>query len=478
MELFWDIFFWLIPVWCFVLIPFSTFYYEADDGMLMAGTAAGAKAKHNSRLCEAIKYQLAVLIVSGLVLGLCYAFLSETDIPIREYAYNATIPQFGAEFEIVPMPNATNVTGTTPSFISRQLADMSAADGERMSGVEMMETLGSVRMQVSVSTFFAGMMAFLGWFFFALFGGVGIAAMPLDLILQFVNRPRHMSPTDFADSQNAIRERVNELVDIGELIKIERDEAANSSGTAAKGGFFAGLNAENRKAAREEKQTLLQFKQAVYLLDNDVEDFKNCSVNYNKYNPLLPWFALLLGTVGFIVSLFWVLHIILYVIPKGANGNPVTAFLNNYFMWFDKWFPLFGILSVAIFTFYLLLAAVKGCFKFGLRFLFFTIHPMKVSGTYMSSFLFNTGLVLLCALPVVQFCTTAFDTYARYATVNQVFGTQVQYMRFFRYFWTNNVFVYALLCFSLLTVIYLGCKPRDTSADSISLRDRLRARRS
>ena len=39
MGLFWNIFFWLIPIWTFILIPFATFYYEADDGMLMAGTS-------------------------------------------------------------------------------------------------------------------------------------------------------------------------------------------------------------------------------------------------------------------------------------------------------------------------------------------------------------------------------------------------------------------------------------------------------
>mmetsp|Transcript_46851 Transcript_46851/g.86960 ORF Transcript_46851/g.86960 Transcript_46851/m.86960 type:complete len:470 (-) Transcript_46851:438-1847(-) len=468
MRLFWDIFYWLIPIWTFVMIPFSTFYYEADDGMLMAGTSVGAKP--NSRLCEAIKYQIVVLIIVGLLFGLTFLFLNVTDIPVREY--NGTID--GAEYQIDPIINQTNASDI-PDFQSSQLNNMTTEDVRVMDFTVRNPELGSVQLQTSVSTFFAGLMAWLGWFFFALFGGVGLAAMPLDLILRFVNRPRHMDAVEFAEAELSIRERVNELVDIGELIKIDRDERANNGGR--KKGFFSCSSRDERKEKREEKKTLLQFKQAVYLLEQDVEDFKNCSSNYQNYNPLIPYAALLFGVIAFVVSICWVLHIILYVVPKGANANPVTPFLNGYFMWFDRWFPLFGVLSVAIFTFYLMLCAVKGNFKFGLRFLFFTIHPMKVNGTYMSSFLFNTGLVLLCALPIVQFCVTAFDTYARNATVNQTFGTQIQYLRFFRYFWVNNVFVYILLAFSVLTAIYLGCKPRDTSSDSLELRDRLKSRR-
>ncbi|EJK48296.1 hypothetical protein THAOC_32924, partial [Thalassiosira oceanica] len=35
MTLFWTVIYWLIPAWVFLLIPFSIFFYEADDGMLI-----------------------------------------------------------------------------------------------------------------------------------------------------------------------------------------------------------------------------------------------------------------------------------------------------------------------------------------------------------------------------------------------------------------------------------------------------------
>ncbi|KAL7549309.1 hypothetical protein ACHAWF_012580 [Thalassiosira exigua] len=457
MELFWEIIYWLIPIWIFLLIPTCTFYYEADDGMLMAGTSVGVKP--NSRIKEAIKYEIFVIVIFGLIFVLTYFFLNQTYIPVRE----VTGPDFltGPTYTITPGP-------VNSTFAASQLEPMGLNDTQVLSSNNVNPTLGTIELSVNPSVFYAGLMAWMGWFLFALFGAVGMAALPLDLILAFVDRPRFMDRTDMAEAQLMLRDRVNELVNVGELLKLEREERAEQNG--GKGGGFLGA----RKAAAEEKKTMLQFKQAVYLLEEDAEDFANCTENYKNYNPLIPIGCLLGGILAFIVSLFWVLHIILYMLPS----PPVTPFLNSYFQWFDKWFPLFGVLSVAIFSFYLLICAVKGCFKFGMRFLFFQVHPMKLNKTYMSSFLFNIALVLLCALPVVQFSVSAFQDYARNTTISQVVNVQLKYLKFFGWFFRNQVFEYALLCLILLTCIYLGCRPRDSGAtQSLQLQSRLRARR-
>ena len=460
MELFWEIIYWLIPIWVFFLIPFSTFYYEADDGMLMAGTSVGAKP--NSRICEAIKYETFVVVIFGLIFALTYLFLNETSIPVREVV--------GPTFSSGPTYTIIENTAVNSTFSASQLAPMGDQDAQVLSANVANPELSTVNLTVNPSVFYAGLMAWMGWFLFALFGAIGMAAMPLDLILYFVHRPRHMDAVEFAEAQVMLRDRVNELVNVGELLKLEREERAQQNGGKGAGYF----NREARKAAAEEKKTLLQFKQAVYLLEEDAEDFANCTENYKNYNVLIPIGCLLGGICAFVISLFWVLHIILYMLP----ATPVTPFLNSYFMWFDNWFPLFGVISVAIFSFYLLLCSVKGCFKFGLRFLFFQVHPMKLNKTYMSSFLFNIGLVLLCALPVVQFSVSAFEDYARNTTISQVVNVQLQYLKFFGWFWQKKVFEYALLVIVLLTCIYLGCRPRDSSgSNSIALRDRLKSRR-
>ena len=459
MAAMWDAVFWLVPIWVFVLIPFATFYYESDDGMLMAGTAYDPNPVKRSRIGEAMCYEVFVLIVVGLIFLVTYLLLSDTDIPVQTYTMSSV--------SISSMiPSQTYNLPATGNFSINSLQDMNSADAQYYGAVQN-DGEETITLQVSVSTFFAGLMAWLGWWLFAVFGGIGLAALPLDMVLEFVNRPKHMDAVEFAEAQMSLRERVNELVDIGELIKVERDQKV-TAGIKLTGWS---IDSETRKAARDERQALLGFKQAVFLLEQDVEDFQAMTVNYENYNPLVPIISLILGICAAIMSLFWFLHIFVFIVPD----PPLAPFLNNYFKWFDEWFPLFGVLSVALFVVYLLFCAVKGCFKFGVRFMFFQIHPMKVGKTYMSSFMFNIGLVLLCALPVVQFAQEAFSDYAAFSEIRQIYGVQVQNLKFFSGFFQKNVFIFIFLSFFLLAGIYLACRPRDQSANAEALRDRLRA---
>ncbi len=140
----------------------------------------------------------------------------------------------------------------------------------------------------------------------------------------------------------------------------------------------------------------------------------------------------------------------LYIIPVQYTGVPLTLFLNGYFIWFDSWFPLFGTISVAVFAMYLLIAVMKGTFKFGMRFFLLPIHPMKPGGTYMNSFLFNLILILLCTIPVCQFCLLAFRDYARLTDIDVIFTGQITYMDGFKFFYQYNVFIYGMVFFAML----------------------------
>lgn len=474
MEMLWDVFFWLIPIWVWVMIPFSTFYYEADDGMIMAGTSVNPDGVKKSKLFQAIGWTLATVVVIGIIFFVSYLVGSDSSIPVQQYSGADLLAsltlgddQRGVLYQITPLLNETS--GEPLPFSTNQLEPMSSADAAYTRSL-VNDGSFTLTLQVSISTYFAGLMAWLGWFLFCIFGGIGMASMPMDLLLVFKNRPRHMDAVEFAEAQKSLRDRVNELVDIGEMIKVERDA---NPGMGKVGGFGNFLSADKRKEARNERQALLEFKQAVYLLEQDVDDFKACTQNYQNYNPLKPYISLFLGICSMIISLFWLIHIIVYVYPS----PPWAGFLNNYFEWFDKWFPLFGTISVAIFTVYLLFAAVTGCFKFGLRVACIQLHPMILGKTYMSSFLFNIGLVLMCAMPVVQFSADAFSQYARNATINQIFNVQIANLNFFGFWFKNNIFVYILMSFMFLAAVYLMCKPRNTPPSGVELRDRLRARR-
>ena len=173
MYLFWTIMFMLILVWMVLFIPFSVFYYEEDDGVLL-----GKEPK--SRVCIAAKYELMVLFVVAVIFTLCYLFLSVTNIPIVNYS---GIPTALQATTLVSYP-------TDGTFSINQFEDISTQEVNNAAATTSKP--GVVELRLSAPVFFIGLMVFFGWFCFAIFGGIGLPALPLDFILAFVNRPRHM----------------------------------------------------------------------------------------------------------------------------------------------------------------------------------------------------------------------------------------------------------------------------------------------
>lgn len=88
---------------------------------------------------------------------------------------------------------------------------------------------------------------------------------------------------------------------------------------------------------------------------------------------------------------------------------------------------------------------------------------MEIGGTLMNSFLVNTWLLLLCSVPTVQFSSRCFPVYARFTDIDMLFGTQVKYLKFFKSFWDNNVFIVVMLIVSGISLIYLLCRPDNTA---------------
>ena len=91
----------------------------------------------------------------------------------------------------------------------------------------------------------------------------------------------------------------------------------------------------------------------------------------------------------------------------------------------------------------------------------------------MNAFLFNTWIILLCSVPAVQFCVDAFPIYTSDTQASIMFGAQIKYLDFFRYFFMNNVFIIALLCVSGLTTLVLCVCPTNKSDEVEATLDRI-----
>lgn len=394
MSVMWQVMYIAVAVMCIAVIPYLMFYYESED-----------PESTNWQCWTAIKYEFVALLIVTVVFVLMWLFLGYADVPVNEYQWNSTL-----------------LSATAP-------LDCDACD---VSG-----ELGHVRISVTPIIYLVALVAFVGWFLFICFAGVGFAALPLDLIFSFVHRPVPIDLQVYAQQKALLNERASKLLEVGQSLGMEAHRA------------------HGRKSTKKYNK----FKQAVYFLEKDWDKVK---VAYKDRggNPLLHGFRLLLGVVSAILTICWFVHLVLY---KYINP-PASQFLNGLFDSLDSVFPLFGVVAYGLFSFYLLFCVLKGNMKVGLRFFWIPIHPMRIGATLMNSMLFNVWLLLLCSFSVVQFCFEAFSSYARLTAVDMQLGVEVHYMAYLGWFYQKNVFLYILTAITLLSCIVLSIRPQDKPA--------------
>ena len=62
---------------------------------------------------------------------------------------------------------------------------------------------------------------------------------------------------------------------------------------------------------------------------------------------------------------------------------------------------------------------------------------------------------------MVQFGVISFPIYTENTAVNKMFNERIMSIGFFKSVFENNIFIYALLIFSLLSIIWLWCFPKN-----------------
>lgn len=118
-------------------------------------------------MLEVICYESILLVVLTILLFVGYTFLNTANIPVTTLS--------------IPFGKAAN----SPSNQSKS------------------STIVSI--PTSFPVFCMGFMAFIGWFLFVLFGGVGLSALPMDLINEFINRPKLIKSTDAATKKVVLK---------------------------------------------------------------------------------------------------------------------------------------------------------------------------------------------------------------------------------------------------------------------------------
>ncbi|CAO2820104.1 unnamed protein product [Amaranthus hypochondriacus] len=389
----------------FFVIPFAMFYYEGDQDK-----SVGKRVK------SAILWVGATAVVCALVLGILYGLVGKVDFTVRHLSSGVT-----------SFPTSLSLSSGNPCIgNSRQCSAYSAGTTS--------ETTWTMR--TTFPEYVVALATVAGSVLFMIFGGVGIACLPLGLIFAFIRRPKAViTRSQYIKEATELGKKARELKKTADAL--HQEERSGSKGRKWR---------KNVKAVEKE----------LLLLEEDVKALEEMYPQGEKAETawamtVLGYLAkIILGILGLIVSVAWIAHIVIYLIVR----PPLSPFLNFVFIKLDDVWGLLGTAAFAFFCFYLLVAVVAGATMLGLRLVFITIHPMKWGATLMNSFLFNVGLILLCSISVIQFCSTAFAYYAQATAAGEIFGHTLQSLRGIKYLYKYNVFQIGFIALAILTFIY------------------------
>jgi len=423
MDILWYVVFYVQAAMIFLVIPYSIFYYGAYDSfgkLEQDGTHVQASGCQPKAWRTAICYTSITAVITLTLIGVVWLFLGIAELQVTNFSAKLrALPT-----QEVPM-GCTNPTLT---------AECTGAEA-------------TLEMNVTFPVYTIAITAFLGWTLFAVFAGIGLYAIPMDLINFYRSRVRFMS----AEARQEFKAKLGERARTVHKILRDYEKAMDEQ-------LKEGEDMLNRQQAQD-LQEMLKEKDFIF---SQYQNFKVCEdarrgIEHEE-NACLHCLGLMAGILSIVVSIFWTLHICLYMFPE----EPVYGFLNIFLVELDNVWSLFGVTLYAAFSFYMMLCVLKGNSKWGLSIGCVTLHPMEYQNTMMQSFLVNTLLLALCSFSVVQFCMQAFKEYGGpNSAATLIFNVAARNLRGLTVLYNNNVFVYILLITAALTFLFLlFCPPK------------------
>eukprot|EP01060_Flectonema_neradi_P010349 TRINITY_DN1743_c0_g2_i2.p1 TRINITY_DN1743_c0_g2~~TRINITY_DN1743_c0_g2_i2.p1 ORF type:complete len:528 (+),score=60.79 TRINITY_DN1743_c0_g2_i2:47-1630(+) len=436
-ALMWQITLWAICGMSIVVLPFALFYYEAWDPDAPGTTIEREVRDTSDNVFRIVGTQIvsATCWTSATVIGfvglLCIIYyaagINEAILPYESHRCE------GFSFEVIPCPRWEDNATQRNSSCADNLGSFASTEDLINSGVCGLAE-GDLHIKVSLFVGTIAVLTSLGWILFVVFGGVGLCSLPLDMCHSFhENKLVAMSREKFVAERERIKGETRDLLAVADSIteKLRRNKTQQKK-----------VNALQVRVDTLEKQH--RRNQA----------YDQSSPFAKLTSPFVIYGRLLLAIFTVVWSILWIAHII---INNTLDFNPL---LNTAFKELDGAFSLLGTVFYASFSFYLLWATVNGCMHVGMNFLVITIHPMKPKATLVSSFCFNTILILFASVAVVSFCALSFRDYAANTVVDTLYSSYVSKMKYLSYI--MEYLQYGLLGFAFLSLCYFTCKgPRN-----------------
>eukprot|EP00960_Hanusia_phi_P074637 768280-Hanusia_phi.AAC.6 len=196
--------------------------------------------------------------------------------------------------------------------------------------------------QTSLVIYILALLSFIGWMlmtcvddrtlhsrlicFKRVFGGIGLVALPVDLIGDWYNRyvlahsyrqfltsfvrPRPIDLKQFAEKKLQLKKRCEELIQVG---KETRDKFRSRP---------------NRfKVHSKERRFTNKYKKMILDLEDELQVLNIC-YKRNQINPLIPWLQLFGGLGAAVITVSWWFQIIFEIFLQGLAG----PYLSNIFL--------------------------------------------------------------------------------------------------------------------------------------------------
>jgi len=398
MPTLWIVTYCMVAVFCIIIFPFLFLWHQSDVTDLTGGGAV-------STLRRVATTFVTVLIIIGVFVAVCviaYIFFGVAEVSVTRL--DSSLLAVG---DAIPSHGCPGDCGTRPGYVD---------------------------FRVSPVLFMVTIIDFVGYLIMIVFGSVGLASVPYDLFWGFVSRPHALSERTYNEQKNIIYKQAVKLIEWGKELRDSR------------------RNGTSRKRSRRQRQTYNKWRAAVDIVDSQYKQLE--MLHANPGGPIVMGYVkLVLGILATVFSLAWVAHILVYLVVPGKT----FLFLNGMFIAMNNAWTFLGTVAYGLFAFYLLLCVILGLFKFGLRFFCIHFYPMDKGDTPITSFTFNSILIMIGAITVTHFCTVAFSAYADNTAAAQVFVEAIGSLRVLRYFFQYSVFGMILLPFVALIILYC-CK--------------------
>ena len=268
-------------VYVAILIPFTTFWYESDFD-----------ATISQKLYNSSFWVVMSAIFVSLVLYLCWYYTGYADFSITSVTSGMML--LTNLEEGMGMNKCIRANPDTKSFTN--FSNPTAFGGEACNAGSSEAITKSWTLDVSFPAYVAALTSFVGWFLFAPYAGIGMAANPIDSVTRFIQRPKKTigkSEYDRSAQQIAIK-----TLEIHEKIKAVRNEERSSGRSRKIRNELKNLSMELEDIEDEERELQKLYPRG----ENRATLWTFTIWGY--------WWSLFYGILAFILSVTWILHVL------------------------------------------------------------------------------------------------------------------------------------------------------------------------